>query len=265
MMNKSKWVGLVAMAVLPAAQAQQGVEAHLIVKYKNSFKSIVSMSSRIQNSTGMQVQQFQPMANGAYTLILTNPKRPQGIKAGVDITDYVIDQLKKNPDVLYAVEDRVGYFKPVPNPVHQDLQAALGHETQWDEFAAPAGIRLEAAAGKRDGAWAYTTGLASKPVVVAILDTGIEPNPSLINNIVKDKDGKLFGWNFAGKNNQIQDETDGYHGTHVSGTFYESQVINGMVWSVGGEVPNTPTNPYKASVLNMSFGVDERPGKEKDH
>lgn len=51
----------------------------------------------------------------------------------------------------------------------------------------------------------------------------------------------------------------------ASGMFYESQVINAMYWSVGGNVPGVPANPYPAKVLNMSFGVDERPGKEIDH
>jgi serine protease len=151
---------------------------------------------------------------------------------------------------------------------------------------------LESAAGLRDGAWAYSTGKATQPIVIAVLDTGVSLHSNLVNNLVKDEQGNILGWNFSANNDDISDETRSYHGTHVAGTiagygdvvlgmgehlkilpvkipaangmFYESQVINAIYWSTGGEVPGVPKNAYPAKVLNMSFGVDERPGKEQD-
>jgi serine protease len=193
----------------------------------------------------------------------------------------VLERLRKNPDVFYAVKDRVGHFTPVPDPVQSSYTVdLLTHESQWDEFTRPAGVMLESKAGSRDGAWAYTTGLAKKPVVVAVLDTGIALNDGIINNLVKDSEGNVWGWNFAANNNNLADETKSFHGTHVAGTiagygsvmsgmasgmFYESSVINAIYWAVGGDVPGVPTNIYPAKVLNMSFGVDRGPKDEVDY
>lgn len=230
------------------------------------------------------------MANGAYSLILDAPVSLSQEKT--DPTVLVLERLRKNPEVLYAVKDRIGYFTPVPDPKTYNLVDLLTHESQWDEFERPAGVMLESKPGSRDGAWAYTTGLAKKPIVVAVLDTGITLHDSLINNLVKDSEGRVWGWNFAANNNNLYDETKSFHGTHVAGTiagygnimsgmgedlkilplkipaasgmFYESAVVNAIYWSVGGEVPGIPTNIHPAKVLNMSFGVDRGPKDEID-
>lgn len=266
----------------------------VIIKYKQQPAAISSLKSQLLKSVHLPVKEMKPMANGAYSLILDATTLSSAhIKDG-DNTSVVLERLRKDPNVLYAVKDRVGYFKPVPNPVvNQKLSQLLSHESQWDEFARPAGIMLESKPGLRDGAWAYTTGMGKKPIVVAVLDTGIALHDSLVNNLVKDENGSVWGWNFAGNNNNLADETQSYHGTHVSGTiaaygsimngigedlkvltvkipaasgmFYESAVVNGIYWAVGGEVPGVPNNMHPAKVLNMSFGVDERPGKEIDY
>ncbi|WP_298625515.1 S8 family serine peptidase [uncultured Legionella sp.] len=266
----------------------------VIIKYKQQPAAIASLKSQLVKSLQLPVKDMKPMANGAYSLILDATTLSGNTIKDSDNTAVVLERLRKDPNVLYAVKDRVGYFKPVPNPVvNQELSQLLSHESQWDEFSRPAGIMLESKPGLRDGAWAYTTGMGKKPIVVAVLDTGIALHDSLINNLVKDSNGNVWGWNFAGNNNNLADETQSYHGTHVSGTiagygsvmngigedlkvltvkipgasgmFYESSVINGIYWSVGGEVPGVPTNIHPAKVLNMSFGVDEKPGKEIDY
>ncbi|KTD09067.1 serine protease [Legionella gratiana] len=266
----------------------------VIIKYKEQITSVSSLKSQIKQMTQLPVNQLNPMANGAYLLILDATNSPLSKETeDKDTTSLVLDRLRKNPQVLYAVKDRVSYFKPVPDPEILDPGNLLSHEIQWDEFSRPAGIMLESKPGFRDGAWFYTTGLSKEPVVVAVLDTGIALNESLINNLVKDDTGTIWGWNFAGNNNNLMDETKSYHGTHVAGTiagyghvmsgmgenlkilplkipgsngmFYESSVINAIYWAVGGDVPGVPKNIHPAKILNMSFGVDKGPNEEIDY
>ncbi len=293
MLNKSGWIGLALFTSDMNVQAAAADDIHIIVKYKKSASTLVALQAQLNKTAGLHVQSMSPIAGGSYTVKFKSSEGLQGLNTVSDQTDLILQRLRKNPEIMYAVEDRKGYFKPLPTSESEPYKNLLSHDTQWDEFARPAGIMLESAPGLRDGAWAYTSGESKKPVVVAVLDTGVEQNESLVENLLKDKEGNIWGWNFAGNNQDISDETGSYHGTHVSGTiagygqvmqgmgehlkiltvkipdasgmFYESAVINGIYWAVGAEVPGVPQNLYPAKVLNMSFGVDEKPGKEIDH
>ncbi|KTD71101.1 serine protease [Legionella steelei] len=285
-------LGLLSIAHSVFAAPEQNT-VRVIIKYKEQISNASSLKSQIKQVTQLPVKEFNPMANGAFLLVLDSTNSPLAKGDDEDETSLILERLRKNPQVLYAVRDRVSYFKPVPDPEVLDTGDLLSHESQWDEFTRPAGIMLESKPGFKDGAWAYTTGISKKPIVVAVLDTGIALNDSLINNLVKDSVGNLWGWNFAGNNNNLIDETRSYHGTHVAGTiagygsimsgmgedlkilplkipaangmFYESSVINAIYWAVGGEVPGVPTNIHPAKILNMSFGVDRGPKDEIDY
>ncbi|CEK09764.1 S8 family serine peptidase [Legionella hackeliae] len=291
MFYQSGFVGFTLLACATTAIANDNT-IHLIIKYKERPAAFTALKIKLSQDAHLPVHSLRPMAGGAYSLVYETKSLSHKAKSNLMIK--IINQLKQNPNIAYAVEDRMGHFKPLPTqPNLSSTLSLLSHDSQWDEFTPPAGVMLESAPGHRDGAWSYTTGHASKPIVVAVLDTGVALNPSLINNLVKDQQGNVWGWNFAANNRNINDETGSYHGTHVAGTiagygavmmgmgedlkilplkipdrsgmFYESQVINAIYWAVGGDVPGVPANSYPAKVLNMSFGVDERPGKEIDH
>ncbi|MBP9721855.1 MAG: S8 family serine peptidase [Gammaproteobacteria bacterium] len=205
-----------------------------------------------------------------------------------------------DPDIIYFTTDYAGYFKPIPDPkISLTEYTDLTHSAQWNHFVGPAGISLESKAFANDLGWSFwqnKTKKADKSVIVGVLDTGIEENKNLSESVLKNKN-KFFGWNFSGNNNDLTDETKGYHGTHVAGIiaaqgpdaysvgiggtdikpnikilpvkipdrtgmFYESNVIRAIYWAVGAHVNGVPNNIYPVQVINMSFGIDERIGKE---
>ncbi|MBA2709464.1 MAG: S8 family serine peptidase [Tatlockia sp.] len=286
MQYRAKLIGLVFLLFAHNGFAHNDATIRIIVKYKSKI-----IKAAIEQTINLPLKSLEPMAGSAY--VLTFDKKIADTEIKQDLTATILAKLRKNSNVLYALEDRKGYFKPLPQLNTDDGVNLLSHESQWNEFSAPAGIMLESAANLKDGAWALSTGESEKPIVVAVLDTGISPNPALIDNLVKDKNNQIFGWNFSANNSDLVDETHSYHGTHVAGIiagygeimrgvgehlkilalkipnseglFYESQVINALYWSVGGEVPGIPTNIHPAKVLNMSFGIDETKSSEMDH
>ena len=277
---KKSLVGLTLIASsLQGLATTQANEYRFIVKYRQPVTAL-----KLSKQLNAPVKSLQPIAGGAYVIVIDAHAVKNSSEAEL------LTQLKQNLALVYAVKDRVGHFKPLPKVSMEESFFPITHQLQWDEFAAPGGVMLESAAGLRDGAWAYTTGHASQPIVVAVLDTGIAEHPALKANLLRDSNGEVLGWNFAANNRDLTDETKSFHGTHVAGTiaalgdemtgvgedlkilplkipdasgmFYESQVVNAIYWAVGGKVPGLPVNPYPAKVLNMSFGVDKQPGEE---
>jgi serine protease len=275
---------LTLSASVPVSHANH----NFIIKFKSPHPSLAMSINSSLNSLGLTANEVKPMAGGTYEVSVHEKK---GIKAMDEQT--LLSQLNQRSDIEYAVINRRGQFKPLPKQSYQDPMLVLSHELQWDEFSAPEGMMLESAPGKMDGAWAYSLGNAKREVVVAVLDTGLEAHPDLMGNVFHDENGDIYGWNFVANDMNLADETESYHGTHVAGTiagygnimqgvgpsmkilpvkipaadgmFYESNVVNAIYWAAGADVPGVPKNKHKARVINMSFGVDEHPGKERSY
>lgn len=252
-------------------------DIRLIVKPKDDSYTEKKIHTLFTNSFNLPISNPIPIANGQY--VIHFKEYGSGNKNILN----TIERIKKDPNFVYVVEDRIGHFTPLPE-LETSNSDELSHKNQWNEFRRPAGIMLESKPGLKDGAWSVTNGSSRKPVVVAVLDTGISPHKALMSSLIKDQKGSIWGWNFSANNQNLADETRSYHGTHVagiiaayssemegigkdlqilplkipnsSGMFYESSVINAIYWAVGGNIPGVPANPYPAKVLNMSFGVD---------
>ncbi len=269
-------------------------EVRVIVSYKNKRL----MSSNLPSPPNLKhhkIMHSQPLAGNSMVFTLSKTKQtPLANCSESSDNEALLAQFRSLPDVKYAVIDRKGHFVPLPSiEAPRGASPRLSHEAQWDAFKRPGGIMLESSPFLYDGAWLYTTGQSTPNIVIAVLDTGIAEHSDLMPSLLKDGNGEPWGWNFSGNNRDLKDETGSYHGTHVAGTiashgaeikgvgenlklltlkipdqssmFYESAVINAIRWAVGDSIPGIPDNPYPAKVLNMSFGVDEMPGKEMDH
>lgn len=268
-------------------------EMRIIVKYKTNQENLTQeqvYKKTLKKLAFNPVKKVEEIAGNAFVLTFKNPNAKLTSVTPDNTLEAIIKRLKMDPEIQYAVEDRVSYFKPFINIPSTQPYNIPSHKSQWNHFLPPAGIMLESESGLKDGAWLYSTGFMQEPIVIGVLDTGIAENTSIIDNLVKDENGKIWGWNFADNNRNLKDATNSFHGTHVAGIiasygqtisgvgkdlkilvlkipdsngmFYESWVINALYWSVGGNVPGIPENTMPAKVLNMSFGIDIRPGKE---
>jgi serine protease len=201
--------GILTLGILSCVQtsfANSYDDIHIIVKYKQPPVAMQSLQNQIGSYAQIPVQSRQQMAGNTYALVFSNQDIKSAIPQKDDASATIIKRLQNDLNVAYAVKDRKGSFKPLPKEPEDLNPPRISHEAQWDEFSRPGGIMLESAPGKQDGAWAYTTGLSSPPIVVAVLDTGIANHNSLTNNLLKDANGKIWGWNFAANNNIVENE-----------------------------------------------------------
>lgn len=118
------------------------------------------------------------------------------------------NKISKNKDVEYAEPKYVHRVTVIPN----DSIFLTGQQVNLSRINATQ-------------AWDITKGDSS--VLIAIIDTGVDwAHPDLAANILKDKNGKVIGYDFGGLNGTPDDDPsedkspDGklaYHGTHVAG------------------------------------------------
>ncbi|WP_413253597.1 S8 family peptidase [Streptomyces mirabilis] len=275
-------------AVTPAAQAAaQAVAApaeRLIVGYKSGAAEATSNSAASADAetkgkeAGENLDFTRRLGTGAALVGL-------GDRLGTkDVAD-VIAQYRADPQVAYAVPDRLNTPQADPNDTE--------YTKQWDLYEAKAGMNVP-------GAWSTSTGSG---VTVAVIDTGYVAHSDVAANIVAGYDfisdtavsvdgdgrdsnpadpGDYYAANECGSGIPASDSS--WHGTHVAGTIaavtgnnkgiagiaygakisplrvlgkcggYDSDIIDAITWASGGTVSGVPANANVAKVINMSLG-----------
>ena len=228
----------------------------LLIRFNQEAPSL----ARLSQALGGEVSLIREVSGDA--LLLGIPEDPGPFAAA--------EALKERFDVGYAQPN----YKVFPMAVPDDEL----YQYQWHYDQ----IELEAA-------WDITPGDPS--IIIAVLDSGITDHPDLLDKRVPGYDmvsNPLIG---ADGDGQDSDPTDPgrfpiYHGTHVAGTVgadsnngagvagvcwecslspvrvlgslfgTTADIIDGIRWAAGVEVPGAEPNPNPAHVLNMSLGAD---------
>lgn len=123
---------------------------------------------------------------------------------------------------------------PVANPIRN-----------WGLINAEAKSHIDA-----PDAWKISEG--SKDVVVAVIDTGVDPShPDLAQNIWSDpssRSERVFGWNFV--KDAANPLDDHGHGTHVAG----------IIGAVGNPKAGVSGVAHQVSIMSVKYYSDSNPG-----
>lgn len=160
------------------------------------------------------------------------------------LTERIIEQLRRNPWVEYAVPNSIAYAHFSPNDQYYRYQWHFDDEEEGGNpygGANGGGINLEPA-------WDISTGSGA---VVAVLDTGVAyENYGSTYVIAPDLVNTLFvqGWDFVSSDEGDSHPNDDHcHGTHVTGTIAQS---TNNTTGVAGVAFNCSIMPVK--VLNRN-------------
>jgi len=190
--------------------------------------------------------QYSTHASGIEVIVLIylKDKRKQAV---VD----AIEQLEKNPCVVYAEPDCYADMFAMPNDLYYRYLWGMA------QINAPS-------------AWNYTTGSAN--IIVGVVDSGIDyVHPDIQANMQTTPDGqRIYAWDFSGRGNPV--DTNG-HGTHAAGTIGavgNNRIgVAGVCWTVklaslkvgGYHFDLAPAitaidyaNMYNIPILNNSWG-----------
>ncbi len=243
------------------------------------IKSFANNQSRASYANNAKIEYYRSMALDTNYVIKADKKLSDKEKK------QIIKDLMATGKVEYVEEDKI--FKPtmIPNDPHYGEQWSLGTgvggmnvQKSWDK-----------ATGQGVTVAVVDTGVTDHSDVVNNVLTGYDfiSNPWQANDSDgRDSDpfdnGDAVPFGICGTFNMSQPSS--WHGTRVSGVISAqanngigmtgvaynakivpvrvlgkcggnmSDIIDGLVWASGGDVPNAPKNQNPADVINMSLG-----------
>ncbi|MGV3621860.1 MAG: S8 family serine peptidase [Archangium sp.] len=241
----------------------------VIVRFNSEFDAKTAVS--MLQLEGYTVKHGGFASNFLHLALVT---RADGGSLTETQTIEVTDALGKKKGVRFAELNRVRHALAVPN---DSLYPAMWHLPP---------INLPAA-------WDLEKGTTAQ-VTVAVVDTGIVSHPDLNQRVISGYDMVSDTANAGDGNGRDADPTDtggdlpqnqsSWHGTHVAGTIgantdngsgvaginwnarilpvrvlgkqggTDFDIIAGVNWAAGLNVPGVPANANPASVINMSLG-----------
>lgn len=232
-----------------------------IVKFRDASGDPRSKLATIGGQFGERLDHLRVMSGGAHVVRL-------GRKVLRAEAHQVARKLRADARFALVEPDAVMQPQAVPNDTM--------YGQQWHYFEPQGGINLPAA-------WDVTTGVAS--INVAVIDTGVLPHADLAARLIGGYDfiRRVPGGSDPGDYG-CNGSASSWHGTHVAGTIgavsnnasgvsgvnwnsklvpvrvlgqcggYTSDIVDGMRWAAGIEVPGVPGNPNPARVQNLSLG-----------
>ena len=213
-------LALVAGQAAIAATAGDFVEGEVIVIWHPAASLATAKASAVRHATTF-VQHFAWLSDHHKHVIGV-------VRSATQSTAALVKELQHDPDVLIAEPNylrHVSSFQP-NDPSYNNLWGLNNTGQTLNSSSGTSGADIRFAT-----AWNLARP-ASSEVVIAVLDTGLDPthpdiaanlwtNPGETtgNNLDDDANGRIddvHGFNFADNNSNISDSGD--HGTHVAGT-----------------------------------------------
>lgn len=247
----------------------------LIVKYRIATESNTlpaGMTHLVESLSGETTSVVKETFSGAKVIQL-------GQKIPIGEMQTIANEIQRQESVEYAEPDLIMYPFFTPNDPR--------YSEQWHYYQQPGGINLPAAWDITQGANVNVAVIDSGYQPHSDLNQNLLPGYDMISDPVVAKDGD-------GRDSDPTDEGDyepscndyisTWHGTHVAGTIaavtdnasgvagiayqakivpvraigrcggYLSDIMDGLAWAAGAEVPNVPINPNPAQVINLSLG-----------
>lgn len=252
---------------LPPVDDTPFVEGEVIVSLRpGALDALPSLHLR----GGLEDARFEvgPWAGPDLVVLVLRPQgQPEG-RVSKEATRTLAKVLAQQPEFATVDLNYLRQLHAAPNDPHFGLMWHLGQ------------LHM-------DRAWAITTG--SSDVVVAVLDNGVKRHDDLQDRLlpgydmISDPSLAADGDGRDPDASPVPSRSGGWHGQHVAGTIgadsnngvgvsgmdwkarilpvrvlshqgTSADILAGVYWAIGADVPGVPRNPHPAHVLNMSLG-----------